>query len=191
MHVDLVKRGDQRVHIDDRHACIDHLLDRCPQRVDAEWLDGDEVPFLVRHIFDRSALLGIGKFAIEPGHVDVKQLDPSIRPPACPENSPPADRYWRRRLSAVSRFKACRVGPATYRLDFNSPTEWPSAEQGDLDDRHPCKSTRHGASYGRPSPAPLCWAFSTSRRPRRAAETDCTCRIRPSLPRASRPRTGR
>jgi hypothetical protein len=46
------------------------------QRVDAEWLDGDEVPFLVRHIFDRSALLGIGKFAIEPGHVDVKQLAP-------------------------------------------------------------------------------------------------------------------
>jgi hypothetical protein len=44
MHINLVKRGDQRIHVDNRHARFDHLLDRCGQCVDAERLDGDEVP---------------------------------------------------------------------------------------------------------------------------------------------------
>ena len=76
MHVDLVERRDQRVHVDDRDAGIDHLLDRRGERADAEGLDGDEVPFLARHIVDRGALLGGGKLAVEPGHLDVEELAP-------------------------------------------------------------------------------------------------------------------
>ncbi len=44
--IDLVERCDQRVHVDDRRAGIDHLLHGLGQRADTERLDGDEVPFL-------------------------------------------------------------------------------------------------------------------------------------------------
>ena len=54
------------------HACFDHLFDRRGPPVDAVRLDGDEVPFLVRHVFNCGALLGIGQPAIEPSHVNVK-----------------------------------------------------------------------------------------------------------------------
>src|SRR5438128_2221731 len=45
MNLDLVERGDQRVHVDHGNAGIDHLLHGLGQRADAEGLDGDEIPF--------------------------------------------------------------------------------------------------------------------------------------------------
>ena len=76
MHVDLVEGRDERVHVDDRHARFDHLLDRRLQRADTKGLDGDEVPFLVCYVFDCGKLLGVRKRAIKPGHLDVEELAP-------------------------------------------------------------------------------------------------------------------
>ena len=77
--VDLVERRDQRVHVDDRDAGIDHLLHRLGQRADAERLDRDEVPFLRGHVVDRGALLDGVELAVEPGHLDVEELAPVFR----------------------------------------------------------------------------------------------------------------
>src|SRR6202044_1482546 len=55
--VDGVERRDQRVHVDDRNAGLDHLVDRSGQGADAERLDGDEIPLLRGHVVDRGALL--------------------------------------------------------------------------------------------------------------------------------------
>ena len=76
MDVDLVERRDQRVHVDDRDAGIDHLLHRLGQRADAERLDGNEIPFLRSHIVDRRALLDGVELAVEPGDLDIEQLAP-------------------------------------------------------------------------------------------------------------------
>ena len=76
MDVDLVERRDQRVHVDDRDAGVDHLLDRRGQRADAEGLDGDEIPFLRGHVVDRGALLDGVELAVEPGDLDVEELAP-------------------------------------------------------------------------------------------------------------------
>ena len=79
MDVDRVERRDQRVHVDDRNAGVDHLVDRRGQRADAEGLDGDEVPLLRGHVVDRRALLDGVELAVEPGHFDVEQLAPIFR----------------------------------------------------------------------------------------------------------------
>ena len=78
MDVDPGKRRDQRVHVDDGHASVDHAVDRGGQRADAERLDGDEIPFLRRHVVDRRALLLGGEFAVEPGDLDVVELTPIL-----------------------------------------------------------------------------------------------------------------
>ena len=46
VHVDLIERRDQGIHIDHRCAGVDHLLHRLGQGTDTEGLNGDEVPFL-------------------------------------------------------------------------------------------------------------------------------------------------
>ena len=74
--VDLVERRDQRVHVDDRRALVDHRLHRLRQRADAERLDRDEVPVLRGHVVDRGALLHRVELAIEPGHLDIVELAP-------------------------------------------------------------------------------------------------------------------
>ena len=74
--VDRVERGDQRIHVDDRDAGLDHLVDRRGQRADAESLDRNEVPLLRRHVVDGGALLDGVKLSVEPGHVDVEKLAP-------------------------------------------------------------------------------------------------------------------
>ena len=79
MDVDRVERRDQRVHVDDRNAGVDHLVDRRGQRADAERLDGDEIPLLRGHVVDRRALLDGVELAVEPGHFDVEQLAPIFR----------------------------------------------------------------------------------------------------------------
>ena len=76
MNVQLVERGDQRVHVHHRDAGVDHLLDRRGERADAEGLDRDEVPLLRGHVVDGGALLDGVELAVEPGHVDVEQLAP-------------------------------------------------------------------------------------------------------------------
>src|SRR5262249_5923820 len=43
-----------------------------------ERLDGDEIPFLRRHVIDRSALLDSVKLTVEPGHLDVEELAPVL-----------------------------------------------------------------------------------------------------------------
>src|SRR6202042_2729544 len=67
--VDGVERRDQRVHVDDRNAGLDHLVDRSGQGADAERLDGDEIPLLRGHVVDRGALLDRVELAVEPGDV--------------------------------------------------------------------------------------------------------------------------
>ena len=79
VNVDLVERGDQRVHVDHGNAGVDHLLHRLGQRADAERLDGDEIPFLRGHVVDRGALLDRVELAVEPGDLDVEQLAPPFR----------------------------------------------------------------------------------------------------------------
>ena len=59
--LDLVQRRDQRVHVDDGDAGVDHLLHRLDQRVDGEGLDGDEVPLLRRHLVEGVAAAWRGR----------------------------------------------------------------------------------------------------------------------------------
>ena len=70
--------GDGRVHLDDRDALADHLLDRVDQRVDAEGLDGDEIPLLGGHVVDRLALLVDAQAAVKPGDLDAQPLAPLL-----------------------------------------------------------------------------------------------------------------
>ena len=74
--IDGVERRDQRIHVDDRNAGVDHLVDRGGQGADAERLNGDEIPLLRGHVVDRRALLDRVELAVEPGDVDVEQLAP-------------------------------------------------------------------------------------------------------------------
>ena len=78
MDGDCSRRGNQRVHGDDRRAGIDHFLDRIGERADAEGLDGDEIPLLGGHVVDGGALLGGCELAVEPGDLDIHQLGPGF-----------------------------------------------------------------------------------------------------------------
>jgi hypothetical protein len=79
VHGDLVERRDERIHVDDGNSGIDHLADGRGERADAEGLNGDEIPFLRRHVVDRCPLLRRGELTVEPRHLDVEQLAPVFR----------------------------------------------------------------------------------------------------------------
>src|ERR1044071_1059115 len=68
--------GDDRIHLDDRDALLDHLRDWIDQRVDAERLNGHEVPHLGRHVVDGFALLVDAEPSVVPGDVDAEPLAP-------------------------------------------------------------------------------------------------------------------
>ena len=70
MDVDGVERRDQGVHIDNRNAGVDHLVDRRGQGADAERLDGDEIPLLRGHVVDRGAYAGAARRKDRLGKVD-------------------------------------------------------------------------------------------------------------------------
>ena len=53
------------------------------------------------HVVDRGALLDGIELAVEPGHLDIEELAPAIRRPACPARRWPVARHWRRRPSAA------------------------------------------------------------------------------------------
>ena len=78
MDGDCSRRGNQRVHGDDRGAGIDHFLNGIGERADAEGLDGNEIPLLGGHVVDGRALLGGCEFTVKPGDLNIHQLGPGF-----------------------------------------------------------------------------------------------------------------
>ncbi len=69
----ILERGDQRVHIDDRHAGFGQGLDRLDERANGARLDRHEVPFLGDELVELGPLCLRVEFAVEPRNLDAEQ----------------------------------------------------------------------------------------------------------------------